>query len=458
MTFEIKEAKRLGARLLIQLSGVSGSGKTYSALHLAYGLAGCDSSKIIGIDTENRRMSLYADCLPNKDLFRVLEFFAPFSPARYVEAIKACCDAGAEVIVIDSVSHEWESEGGCEWIANNSSGRLADWKTAKREHKRFMTFMLQCPAHIIACTRAREKTDFSDIRNPVSLGIQPIQEKNFSFEATVSLLMHEQGKSQDVLKCPAELQKILGRGREYITVDDGMALRHWVDGGGVVDQEVERARGLLLNAAEQGLEILRKTYKEVPQSIRDTLGQSFMDSVVSSAQAFDEGRAQVTDSSINDLNRQIASQQINDTTEPAATKEVPDKARGIREGEEVDASAGGVHSDVRADSTTPALNPVGDGMPEAIQAVIVDGVPTAPVGNISTPNASVDPIPTAPAPLKLRDKQQLIRTVNGLSKEKVDELTAALIAEFGFDHQTPMSIQLTHQNHADFIHAFIKGQ
>jgi hypothetical protein len=423
MTFEIKEAKRLGARLLIQLSGVSGSGKTYSALHLAYGLTGGDSSKIIGIDTENRRMSLYADCLPNNEPFRVLEFFAPFSPARYVEAIKACCDAGAEVIVIDSVSHEWESEGGCEWIANNSSGRVADWKTAKREHKRFMTFMLQCPAHIIACTRAREKTDFSDTRNPVSLGIQPIQEKNFSFEATVSLLMHEQGKSQDVLKCPAELQRILGRGRGYITVDDGMALRHWVDGGGVVDQEVEHARGLFLNAAEQGLEVLRKTYKDVPQSIRDTLGQSFMDSVVASAQAFDEGRAQVTDPSINDLNRQIASQKINDTAEPAATS---------------------------------ALNPVSDGAPEAFQdnpnhdLSIPESVPTAT-------SVAADPL-AAPAPLKLRDKQQLIRTVNGLSKEKVDELTAALIAEFGFDDQTQMSIQLTHQNHADFIHAFIRGQ
>lgn len=423
MTFEIKEAKRLGARLLIQLSGVSGSGKTYSALHLAYGLTGNDSSKIIGIDTENRRMSLYADCLPNKEPFRVLEFFAPFSPARYVEAIKACCDAGAEVIVIDSVSHEWESEGGCEWIANNSSGRLADWKTAKREHKRFMTFMLQCPAHIIACTRAREKTDFSDTRNPVSLGIQPIQEKNFSFEATVSLLMHEQGKSQDVLKCPAELQKILGRGRGYITVEDGMALRHWVDGGGVVDQEVERARGLFLNAAEQGLDVLRKTYQEVPRSIRDTLGQSFMDSVVASARAFDEGRAQVTDPSINDLNRQIASQQINDASEP-----VP----------------------------APTLDPVGNGIPEAIQDNPDHDLSISESVSTATPIAA-DPLAT-PASLKLRDKQQLIRIVNGLPKEKIDELTAALIAEFGFDDQTQMSIQLTHQGHADFIHAFIKGQ
>jgi hypothetical protein len=462
MTFEIKEAKRLGARLLIQLSGVSGSGKTYSALHLAYGLTGGDSSKIIGIDTENRRMSLYADCLPNKEPFRVLEFFAPFSPARYVEAIKACCGAGAEVIVIDSVSHEWESEGGCEWIANNSSGRLADWKTAKREHKRFMTFMLQCPAHIIACTRAREKTDFSDTRNPVSLGIQPIQEKNFSFEATVSLLMHEQGKSQDVLKCPAELQKILGRGRGYITVDDGMALRHWVDGGGVVDQEVERARGLFLNAAEQGLGVLRKTYTEIPQSIRDTLGQSFMDSVVASAQAFDEGRAQVTDPLINDLNRQIASQQINDTSEPAAAltgntgapqSRGNDKARSGRDAREIN---GETCSGVLANDPTPALSPVSDGVPEAFQKnpnhdlSIPESVPTAT-------SVAADPL-AAPAPLRLRDKQQLIRTVNGLPKEKVDELTAALVAEFAFDYQTQMSIQLTHQNHADFIHAFINGQ
>jgi hypothetical protein len=306
MTFEIKVAKRLGARLLIQLSGVSGSGKTYSGLQLAYGLAGGDSSKIIGIDTENRRMSLYADCLPNGEPFRVLEFFAPFSPARYIEAINACCDAGAEVIVIDSVSHEWESEGGCEWIANNSSGRLADWKTAKREHKRFMTNMLQCSAHIIACTRAREKTDFSDTKNPRSLGIQPIQEKNFSFEATVSLMMTDQGKRQEVLKCPAELQKILGRGTGYITAADGAALRQWVDGGGIIDPEVEKARGLFLNAAEQGLDALRATYQQVAKGVRDALGQEFMDSVAASARAFDEARQAGEDPTITDLNRQIA--------------------------------------------------------------------------------------------------------------------------------------------------------
>lgn len=288
MTFEITVAKRQGARLLIQLSGVSGSGKTYTALQLAYGLAGNDGDKIIGIDTENRRMSLYADALPNGAWFRTLDFYAPFSPKRYIEAIQAACNAGAEVIVIDSVTHEWESEGGCEWIANQS--RFPDWKTAKAEHKRFMTFMLQCPAHIIACTRAREKTDFKDLKNPVNLGIQPIQEKNFSFEATVSLMMLDQGKRQDVLKCPAELQSILGRGKGYITAADGVALREWVDGAEQVDPAIEKARGALQNVAQKGLAALKDEWEKTPTDIQNKLGLEFLRSVKASAEAYDQAR------------------------------------------------------------------------------------------------------------------------------------------------------------------------
>lgn len=289
MTFEIRTAERQGARLLIQLSGVSGSGKTYSALQLAYGLAGGNASKVIGIDTENRRMSLNADILPGGARFRTIDFYAPFSPQRYIDAIEAACKAGAEVIVIDSVSHEWESEGGCEWIANQT--RFPDWKQAKRLHKQFMTFMLQSPAHIIACTRAREKVDFSDPKNPRPLGIQPIQEKNFSFEATVSLLMHDQGSRQDVLKCPADLQAIMGRGRDYITADDGFALRAWVDGGVKVDPRIEHARGTLLNASEGGVNALKAAWDATPKAIQKALGKAFIDAAKASAAAFDQARA-----------------------------------------------------------------------------------------------------------------------------------------------------------------------
>ena len=286
MTFEVRKAQRQGARLLIQLSGVSGSGKTYTALQLAYGLAGQNADKVVMIDTENRRGSLYAESLPQP--FNIIDFYAPFSPARYIEAISAAVNAGAEVIVIDSVTHEWESEGGCEWIANQS--KFPDWKRAKAEHKRFMTYMLQSPAHIIACTRAREKVDFSDPRNPIKLGIQPIQEKNFSYEATVSLMMHDQGARQDVLKCPAELQAVLGRGQGYIGAKDGQAMRQWVDGAAQVDPAIEHHRGLLLNATERGLKALGAAWSAAPVSVQKALGEAFKEQLKSSAKAYDEQR------------------------------------------------------------------------------------------------------------------------------------------------------------------------
>lgn len=296
--FEIKVAKRTGVPLLIQLAGQSGTGKTYTALQLAYGMVGGDSSKIIGIDTENRRMSLNADCLPGKAPFRVLEFYAPFSPARYIEAIDACCSAGAEVIVIDSISHEWESEGGCEWIAENGVDKygnklkLDDWKTAKKHHKRLMAHMLQCSAHVIACTRAREKVDMSNPSKPIKLGVLPIQEKGFIFETTISLMMEKGGKVQSPLKeIPAPLLPIVGRGTGYLTPADGKALREWADAGEIINPEVERTRGLLLNVAEQGMEALMAVGKEVPKAIRDELGEAFIESVKANARAFDESRA-----------------------------------------------------------------------------------------------------------------------------------------------------------------------
>lgn len=299
MSFEVKVAERQGARLLIQLSGVSGSGKTYTALHLALGLAGGDGSKVLLIDTENRRGSLYANCLPDGKKFKVIDFYAPFSPERYCQAIDAAVKAGAEVIVIDSVTHEWEGPGGCQEIANAT--KFPDWKRAKKEHKDFMTHMLQSSAHIIACTRAREKTDFTDTKNPVSLGIQPIQEQNFSFEATVSLMMQDQGRRQDVLKCPEELREIMGRGQGYIGVGEGAALRSWVDGGVPVDPAIEHWRGVILNSCEAGEEALKTAWQALPKGIGGKLGKLFLEQCKASAAAYDRQREQADDDGEADL-------------------------------------------------------------------------------------------------------------------------------------------------------------
>lgn len=290
----IRPAVREGARVVVGISGVSGSGKTYTALQLGWGLAKGDASKVGLLDTENKRGSLYSDILVNskKEIqqFMIGDLYPPFSPQRYATAIKEFQEAGVEVLVVDSGSHEWEGEGGCEDIADDG-GKVANWKKAKREHKRFMNVLLSCDMHIIVCLRAREKTSFKDPKKPVSLGIQPICEKNFMFEMTASLLIHEQGKFRDILKCPAELLPILDKQEGYIGAKEGLALRKWIDGGKQLDPAVERARNTIMSRTSEGLEVVNQLWGELDSPTKKALGQQFLDTARSSAQEYDDQEA-----------------------------------------------------------------------------------------------------------------------------------------------------------------------
>jgi hypothetical protein len=270
----IRKALREGARVVIGIAGVSGSGKTKTAIELAYGMTGGDGSKVGFLDTENRRGSLYADEYADSP-FLVGDLIAPFSPERYSDAILEFQSAGVEVLVIDSASHEWEGQGGCEDIAN-SIGAMG-WNVAKKKHKAFVNTLLQCNMHIIVCLRAREKTDFTDKKNPRSLGIQPICEKNFMFELTASMMMDDQGRRQKSLKCPGDLKPYLAREQGYITREDGAAIRAWVDGAKQLDPEVERARNTVNAATLKGTVELRKAWASIGGPLQNKLGAEFLE-------------------------------------------------------------------------------------------------------------------------------------------------------------------------------------
>ncbi|MDP3353106.1 MAG: AAA family ATPase [Flavobacteriaceae bacterium] len=104
---KLQIAKKEQVKLRIGISGASGFGKTYSALLLAYGITD-DWTKIAIIDTENNSASLYA----HLGDFNVLQLNEPYSPERYIEAIRMCEKASVEVLIIDSMTHEWQGKGG----------------------------------------------------------------------------------------------------------------------------------------------------------------------------------------------------------------------------------------------------------------------------------------------------------------------------------------------------------
>lgn len=181
-------ATRQGVKPLIGLYAESGCGKTYSALLLARGIAG-PNGKVGIVDTESGRGSLYADVLPGG--YAAMQLSEPFSPMRYIEAIKAAEDAGLDVLVLDSASHEWENIGGvldmaAEREAKSGKPGLHNWKEPKLQHQKFMLKLLQSPLAIIVCVRAKFKSRQVKENGKTAIvkddHVSPIQAEDFIFE------------------------------------------------------------------------------------------------------------------------------------------------------------------------------------------------------------------------------------------------------------------------------------
>ena len=148
---ELRKAERKQAKIKMGLQGPSGSGKTMSALLIAYGMTG-DWNKIAVIDTENHSSDLYA----HLGDFQVLALSQPFSPENYSKAITVCEEAGIEVIIIDSISHEWEGKGGILDIHGAMIGNsFTNWAKVTPRHNSFVQKILQSPCHVIATIRLK---------------------------------------------------------------------------------------------------------------------------------------------------------------------------------------------------------------------------------------------------------------------------------------------------------------
>jgi hypothetical protein len=207
MTFTFRPAVREQVGLLIGLAGGTGSGKTFSAMRLASGIAGGKPFAVI--DTEAGRAKHYAD----QFRFDHGDLQPPFRPAAYAEAIMAADKAGYPVIVVDSMSHVWAGDGGVLDFQEDELERMAgsDWKKRegckmaawikpKMEHKHMVQKLLQVRAHLILCFRAEEKIEMvrgddgkmKIVPKQTITGLDgwvPICEKNLPFELTASFLL-----------------------------------------------------------------------------------------------------------------------------------------------------------------------------------------------------------------------------------------------------------------------------
>jgi len=194
VALEIRKAERRRARLRVGLSGPSGSGKTYSALLLGRGLTD-QWEKVLLIDTENGSGELYSDL----GAYNVITLQAPFSPEKYIEAIRAAEDAGMEVIVIDSTSHEWDGKGGCleinELIAKTKfkGNTWSAWSETTPRHQKFIEAIVSSSCHVVTTARSKTDTIQTEDKKVKKIGLKEIQREGFEYELTVNFTLDRDG-------------------------------------------------------------------------------------------------------------------------------------------------------------------------------------------------------------------------------------------------------------------------
>lgn len=226
---QFTKATRKKAKLRLALTGASGSGKTYGALKIAKGIGG----KIACIDTENGSASLYSHIVD----FDVLVLSPPYSPERYIDAIESAAKAGYDVLIVDSVTHEWNGVGGVLELLNDiakskyKGNSWAAWDDLTPRHRKFIDAMLQSNMHVIATGRSKTETaqvEENGRKKVAKLGMKTEQRDGFEFEFTVVLDIVHDGHYAVASK---DRTGLFSDDPKKITEETGKMLLDWLETG-----------------------------------------------------------------------------------------------------------------------------------------------------------------------------------------------------------------------------------
>jgi len=256
MSFIIKKASKQAKKLRILLSASSGSGKTYSGLLLANGIVG-DWSKVCVIDTERDSASIYSDF----GEFNTISLDAPYTPERYIQAITAAEEAGMEVIIIDSITHEWNGSGGCLDLHNKLGGKFQDWGIITPRHNAFIDKMLRSPSHIIATVRRKEEYALSQGSNGrmqvEKLGLGDVQRDGINYEFDIVFEITNNNHYSRATKDRTRL--FIDSDDALITTETGKRLKDWASNG---RSELDDVMDLIRNC--KSIEELKDIHENYP--------------------------------------------------------------------------------------------------------------------------------------------------------------------------------------------------
>jgi hypothetical protein len=188
---EFKKAVKTKSWLRLAIDGVSGSGKTFTAIAVGTGMAEVLGGRVALIDTEHGSAALYADRF-DFDTVDLLKF----QIEDYIDALDAAAAAKYPVVIIDSTSHAWDAlVERVERIANQKCGgnTFRAWGEGTPLQKKLIEAMLNYPGHVIVTCRS--KTEYSvdkDEKGKTTVrkvGTAAVQRQGFEYEFTMAMTM-----------------------------------------------------------------------------------------------------------------------------------------------------------------------------------------------------------------------------------------------------------------------------
>lgn len=222
-----QKAKKEKIYLKVLLAGASGSGKSYSALKLATGIANKMGGRIAAIDTEAGRIRYYA----NEFDFDDLQLSEPYTPEKYIEAITQAVDGGYSVLIIDSITHEWN------YILEQvdkipGTNSYTKWGKLTPRHNKFTEKMIQSPINIIATVRGKDAYVLEQDKNgkqvPKKVGLGYTQRDGLEYEYTVTFNIDQ---TNHVATAQKDNTHLFENKYEMLTEKDGEALYEWANSG-----------------------------------------------------------------------------------------------------------------------------------------------------------------------------------------------------------------------------------
>jgi hypothetical protein len=233
---QFTKAMRKRAKLRVLIASPAGGGKTTAALNIATGLGG----KTAVIDTERGSASLYSDSFE----FDTLELQPPFSPERFIEAIKAAEGAGYDNLIIDSATHEWDGSGGCleinEMLAQSKfrGNTWSAWSETTPRHRAFIDAMLQSNMHVIITARSKTETVQGEDKKVRKIGMKIEQRAGLEYEAS---LVFELDHESHLAVATKDRTRMFST-PAHITAVTGQKLLAWLESGAeIVPTEEELA-------------------------------------------------------------------------------------------------------------------------------------------------------------------------------------------------------------------------